>query len=261
MQALHLDPELTGQMLAHETVHVSLEPLSTEEISRIWALFPTANYRTSIAYLATPVWQRPAAAVTSGRAGGGGFALRRNQGHGGPAMSRPFDIYEPPELAYHRRVLFAIEVLDAVTLERVTQGLKVKALGLKGLPIVNAGGLFVWLSEDLNALQNVTIEPGVLPFESVEIPAAQLKIPLSIVELSPRSAYPFPPGLTAIRGALIEERVAPPAPPQPVQDAPMNSCGSMTTARPGTIRLSDLTPAPKAILQRSCVSHRTRCPA
>ena len=134
-------------------------------------------------------------------------------------MSRPFDIYEPPELAYHRRVLFAIEVLDAVTLERVTQGLKVKALGLKGLPIVNAGGLFVWLSEDLNALQNVTIEPGVLPFESVEIPAAQLKIPLSIVELSPRSAYPFPPGLTAIRGALIEERVAPPAPPQPVQDA------------------------------------------
>ena len=59
MQALHLDPELTGQMLAHETVHVSLEPLSTEEISRIWALFPTANYRTSIAYLATPVWIDP----------------------------------------------------------------------------------------------------------------------------------------------------------------------------------------------------------
>lgn len=59
MQALQVDPELVGQSLDHETVHVSLEPLSTEEISRIWALFPTANYRTSIAYLATPVWIDP----------------------------------------------------------------------------------------------------------------------------------------------------------------------------------------------------------
>jgi hypothetical protein len=134
-------------------------------------------------------------------------------------MSRPFDFYEPPELAYHRRVLFAIEVLDAVTLERVTQGLKVTAMGLKGLPVVNAGGLFVWLKEDLNALQKVTIGPGALPFESLEIPAAELKIPLSIVELSPRSGYPFPAGITAIRGTLIEERVAPPDHPQPVQDA------------------------------------------
>ncbi len=34
-------------------------PLSTDEASRIWALFPTANYRTSVAYLATPVWIDP----------------------------------------------------------------------------------------------------------------------------------------------------------------------------------------------------------
>lgn len=134
-------------------------------------------------------------------------------------MSRPFDIYLPPELAYQRRVLFAIEVLDAVTLERVTQGLIVTATGLKGLPIANAGGLFVWLHEDTNAFQKVTIEPGVLPFESVEREAAQLKMPFSIVELPPRSDYPFPAGITGIRGALIEERVAPPARPQPVPDA------------------------------------------
>ena len=37
-------------------MHVSLDPLTTEESSRIWALFPTANYRTSVAYIATPVW-------------------------------------------------------------------------------------------------------------------------------------------------------------------------------------------------------------
>ncbi|SRR6266566_8381884 len=59
MQALQIDPELTGQKLDYETVHVSLEPLSTEEISRVWSLFPTANYRTSVAYLATPVWIDP----------------------------------------------------------------------------------------------------------------------------------------------------------------------------------------------------------
>jgi hypothetical protein len=60
MRELQVDPELTGAAVSHQTVHVSLEPLTTEEASRIWALFPTANYRTSIAYLATPVWIDPA---------------------------------------------------------------------------------------------------------------------------------------------------------------------------------------------------------
>jgi hypothetical protein len=59
MQSLQTDPDLTGSKIDHETVHVSLEPLSTEEISRIWALFPTANYRTSVAYLVTPAWIDP----------------------------------------------------------------------------------------------------------------------------------------------------------------------------------------------------------
>jgi len=59
MQELQRDPELTGPPLGYETVHLSIEPLSTEEASRIWQLFPTANYRTSVAYLATPVWIDP----------------------------------------------------------------------------------------------------------------------------------------------------------------------------------------------------------
>jgi len=59
MQELQMDPELTGPAINHQAVHVSLEPLTTEESSRIWALFPTANYRTSVAYLATPVWIDP----------------------------------------------------------------------------------------------------------------------------------------------------------------------------------------------------------
>lgn len=61
MRELQANPDLTGVSVNQETVHVTLEPLTTEESSRIWALFPTANYRTSIAYLASPVWIDPAA--------------------------------------------------------------------------------------------------------------------------------------------------------------------------------------------------------
>jgi hypothetical protein len=70
MQALQGDPDLTGPAVNYEPVRVTLEPLTTEEASRIWTLFPTANYRTSIAYLATPVWidppQAPQAAAPVG---------------------------------------------------------------------------------------------------------------------------------------------------------------------------------------------------
>jgi hypothetical protein len=59
MQALQLSPEITGPGINHETIRLTLEPLTTEEASRIWALFPTANYRTSVAYLASPVWIDP----------------------------------------------------------------------------------------------------------------------------------------------------------------------------------------------------------
>jgi len=59
IQALQLDPNLVGAPVNQETVRVTLEPLSTDEFSRIWALFPTANYRTSVAYIASPVWIDP----------------------------------------------------------------------------------------------------------------------------------------------------------------------------------------------------------
>lgn len=59
MQALQAEPDVTGPDVNYETVRVTLEPLTTEEASRIWTLFPAANYRTSVAYLATPVWIDP----------------------------------------------------------------------------------------------------------------------------------------------------------------------------------------------------------
>ena len=64
MQELQSDPDL---IIRDQTVHVTLEPLSTEEASRVWNLFPTANYRTSIAYLATPVWIDPLQEASMGR--------------------------------------------------------------------------------------------------------------------------------------------------------------------------------------------------
>ena len=79
-------------------------------------------------------------------------------------MSRPFDVYLPHEESLRRRALFAIRLLDAVTLSTVSQGLKVVAEGLNGKPIVNASGLFVWLEEDVARLQKVSIDPGILVY-------------------------------------------------------------------------------------------------
>ena len=59
MQRLQAEPDLFGTAVDQETVHVTLEPLTSSVVSGIWALFPTASYRTSIAYLATPVWIDP----------------------------------------------------------------------------------------------------------------------------------------------------------------------------------------------------------
>ncbi len=134
----------------------------------------------------------------------------------------------PQEPAYLRKVLFAVELLDAVTLSRVSQGLKVVAEGLRGTPIVNAGGLFVWLDEDVRRLKKITIDPGTLPYESVELAAdeltlplttTELTLPLTTIELPPRVDYTFAAGMTGLRGALIEERALPPRRPVPVTDA------------------------------------------
>lgn len=136
-------------------------------------------------------------------------------------MSRPFEIYLPLEQAHLRNVLFAIEVLDAVTLARLSQGMKVVAEGLQGKPIVNASGLFVWLKENITPLRKVTIDPDMLPHESAELTAAQLQLPpqMTTIQLPPRLDYPFAPGITGLRGTLIEERGIPPDRPVPVADA------------------------------------------
>lgn len=131
-------------------------------------------------------------------------------------MSRPFPVDMPLEPAYRRDVLLAVEVLDAATLERVSHGLKVEAEGLLREPVLNSGGVFVWLREDDAALAAISIDPRTLPYLPERIVAADLRRPRHVVELSPRRSYPFAAGMTVLRAELIESRAGP---RQPVRGA------------------------------------------
>lgn len=119
-------------------------------------------------------------------------------------MARPFDVYEPLERAWTRKATLAVEVLDAVTLQRVSQGLSVTAKGLRTTPVVNYGGLFVWRGNNLAGFGGVVVDPGVLPFAGVDLAVADIVLPLHTVALQPLANYAFAPGTTAIRGSLIE---------------------------------------------------------
>jgi len=66
LQELQVNPVLTGSGVNNQTSQVSLEPMTTDEMSRIWNLFPAANYRTSATYLVSPVWVDPEDTSTSG---------------------------------------------------------------------------------------------------------------------------------------------------------------------------------------------------
>ena len=77
----------------------------------------------------------------------------------------------------------------------------------------------MWREEDFGQLRKVSIDPGVLPYETVELEAAQVQRPLTIVELPPRTDYPFSSGVTGLRGTLIESQIVPPQRPEPVRNA------------------------------------------
>lgn len=137
-------------------------------------------------------------------------------------MSPPLGVLLPKDEAYLRKVLFAVEVLDAVSLSRVSQGLKVRAEGLHGEPIVNASGLFVWKVEDFEQLQKISIDPRALPYQPVDLAASLVTRPLTTIPLAPNGNYPFPAGITGLRGTLIESRLTPPQRPVPIPKASMH---------------------------------------
>lgn len=134
-------------------------------------------------------------------------------------MIQRFVLRQPTEQAYVRRALFAIELLDGVTLSRLSDGINIVAEGLRREYTVNASGLFVWRGKaaDIAALRKLTIDPGTLPYEGREVQPADLRLPplpnpLTSIQLSPRIHYAFSAGITGLRGTLLEERVGAPVP-------------------------------------------------
>jgi hypothetical protein len=130
-------------------------------------------------------------------------------------MMQRFILTQPPETAYTRTPAFGIEVLDGVTLERVSDGVEVIAVGLNSKPFINHGGVFVWRRQNIDALTAIRIDTDRQPYEPVILERAQLKLPpdprpLTSVVLSPRANYPFAAGITGIRGRLIASLAPPP---------------------------------------------------
>lgn len=66
MQTLNGPGGRFGLLVDGELVHLSLDATSSEEMARIWALFPAINYRTAVVYLASPVWIDPVTPRTAG---------------------------------------------------------------------------------------------------------------------------------------------------------------------------------------------------
>jgi hypothetical protein len=127
------------------------------------------------------------------------------------------------ETAYTRTVLLAVELLDAVTLEPVSRGVRVSAPPLAYAPIVSASGRFVWLLAGPQRPQRVLVDAGALPYDSEEIDAPPLPDPLlpatprlMRIWLRPRRGYLFADGVMILRGSLAETIGAPPV---PVEDA------------------------------------------
>ena len=84
VQALAAQATFSEPVLAGQNVRLTPEPYPMEEMSRVWGLFPTTPYQSSIVYLATPVFitfatPAPATPVTERRLRGGVLT-----GEGGP---------------------------------------------------------------------------------------------------------------------------------------------------------------------------------
>lgn len=120
-------------------------------------------------------------------------------------------LLSPAESAYQRKVLFAAEVLDGVTLGRITNGIVVRASALHRVPVVNCSGMFVWLDDGHPLVpQQVTVDPGLLPYQGASVAAPVLPDRMVQIQLAPGRGYAFQPGTTALRFSLIESDVGAP---------------------------------------------------
>jgi hypothetical protein len=119
-----------------------------------------------------------------------------------------------PEAAFVRTVLLAVELLDPVTLEPVARGVRVSATGLARQPLSSASGRLVWLEEGTRRPARVLVDPGGLPYDAEDVAAPALPPDISQVPeagrllrvwLRPTRGYPFPDGVTLVRGRIDEK--------------------------------------------------------
>jgi Pvc16 N-terminal domain len=59
IQAIESASPISVPSAFQDAVWLSIEPLSTDELSRIWGLFPNFNCRTAFVFCASPVWIDP----------------------------------------------------------------------------------------------------------------------------------------------------------------------------------------------------------
>ena len=103
------------------------------------------------------------------------------------------------ELAYRRQAMFALDVLDAITLERLGRDVKVVVEGLGLRPVVNVSGLHVSLREDVRRLRRITVDPNPLPYEAVELS------PQDIAEIEKLRKHDVDATLSRDTAALAEQ--------------------------------------------------------
>jgi hypothetical protein len=65
IQAIESASPLSLPLFHQDAVWLSLDPMSSEELSRVWGLFPNFNCRTSFIFRASPVWIDPLKPVSS----------------------------------------------------------------------------------------------------------------------------------------------------------------------------------------------------
>jgi len=59
IQAIEAASPISLPAFFQDAVRLSIEPLSIDELSRIWGLFPSFNCRTSFVFRASPIWIDP----------------------------------------------------------------------------------------------------------------------------------------------------------------------------------------------------------
>jgi len=76
IRILHSDPMVSSINMPGQLVRMTPEPYPMEEVSRVWHLFPQDVYRTSMVYLASPVF------IEAGDIPAGPLVRQRNQENG-----------------------------------------------------------------------------------------------------------------------------------------------------------------------------------